>query len=151
MPKSQNLTLPSSFKHQVRRLDIAMHNPFAVCVVERPGGLFRYLPDEFARQRRPSRHQFVERDSSNVLHRDVGESILLADPVDGHDARMRERPGRARLPEKLVAQELAVGGVVDLAEPDDLDCDETADQRVECAIDHARSSPSDLFDDLVRP
>ena len=81
--------------HDVRRLDVAMHDAAFVRIVEAAAASRRIralLPAQRFGLRQP-----VERGPVHELHSDIGDAIFLAHIVDGDDIRMRKDPGGVRL------------------------------------------------------
>ena len=83
--------------HDVGGLDVAMHDVAVVCVRKPVGHLRADIQRELHRQglvRREDRAQLL---TLQKLHGHVGQTLGLADVVDGDDVGMVEPAGRACL------------------------------------------------------
>ena len=99
MPKSVIFARLPFEQDDVRRLDVAMHDPFRVREVERLGDLRDDVADLLERQRPPLREHFLQVLSLDVLHGDERHArwLVLTDVVDGDDRGMIEDAGGLRL------------------------------------------------------
>ena len=79
------------------------------------------------------------------LHRDEGAAVLLADVVDGADVRVIER--RGRLGFALEARQRS--GVQGNFVGQKLQCDEAVKAGVLSLINHAHTSTTEFFNDLI--
>ena len=123
----------------VRRLDVAMDDPDAVCVRERVGDLRRDLDRAPERQRRAL---LALRDvlALEPLHRDVWVALVeLAERDDAHDPRVAEAGEHAAL-----APEAGLLPGVDARNRDDLERDRRARHLVARAIHDTDSTASHL-------
>ena len=144
-PKSSTFTRPSG-DHDVRRLDVAMHDAGGVRGLERRGDLCPVLQRSRQRQR-PLAEQCGERYAVDELHGDEGRPLVLADFVNRDDVGMvQRRSGASFLNE--AAMPVGIGGGVG---GKDFDRDPAAETGVNRAVNDAHSSPSDFpFDAVVR-
>ena len=80
-----------------------MDDPFVVRAHERARDLHAVAEDRLRRQ--PGLHaQRAQRLALDQLHDDVELAVGLADLVDGADVGVRQRGGRARLAEQILAR-----------------------------------------------
>ena len=117
-PKSRILACPRLRDEDVCGLDVAVDNSLGtVCCVERVGKSRWRVTKR--RRRSPAalpRDAVVQRRAIEVLHRDEGSALVLAEVVDGANARVIEGRGGAsfaaeafqglRVPRHFVRQEL---------------------------------------------
>ena len=85
--------------------------------------------------------------AAQVLHREVGLPLVLAEVVDGDDVPVRQLAGGASLAEEALAQ-LGVG--LDRG-ADDLQRDLALEQRVVGLVDDAHPTLPDLLEDPIAP
>jgi hypothetical protein len=152
------LTWPSGRDLHVRRLQVAVDDPFLVRRLERFGDLPRDR-QSLAHRQRAAPQALGEVLALHELEDEERRALGLLDAVDGGDARVVERGEQLRLaPEagealrvaghlgrehldRHVARELRVGGAVDLAHP--TRADRGGDTVVrERAADQARYPPN---------
>ena len=128
--------------HQVGRLDVPVDDAGAVCVGEAIAQFLDQL--ELARQRERGTlcNDLRQRLAGDVLHRDEGLAIVLADVVDGDNIWMLQPAGRPGLAREPVVELFSVGA-------EDLDSDRAVDRRVEGEIEHAHSAMPEQLADLV--
>ena len=88
--KIKNFCAPAPRDKNVRRLDVAMHDPGAMRHVERVRNLSRQR-DQVAHLHRPSRQVTLQSQARQKFHDDECLAVLLADVVDGADVGMVQR------------------------------------------------------------
>ena len=96
-------------EQEVRRLDVAVHEPSAVGVVETA---CRLETDEQRLRRREASTSFEHRPQRAVgeeLEHQIRDAALLAPVVDGHDVRVVERGRRLRLGAEALDERRIVG------------------------------------------
>src|SRR5260370_33937124 len=84
-----------------------------------------------------------------LFHRDIGESGLFADIVDGHDVRMIETAGGLRLAKEACSRLDEFGIAEFTGERYGLDCHQAVDGRVATQIDNPHRAASDFAFELV--
>ena len=92
----EHLDEPALGPHQVRALDVAVHDPAGVRLVQRIGDLQADL-DDLADRQRPFRDARRQQFALDILHHDEVGAARLADVVGDGDVRRAEQRGRARL------------------------------------------------------
>src|SRR5215471_21180614 len=97
----ENLGVTPLGDKDIRGLDVAMHDAFAVCRIERVGNLNSERQDVFRLQWTAS-DAVLQRHAIQELHNHEGTAIFLANVMDGADIRMIERRGGTRLPPKAL-------------------------------------------------
>ena len=132
-------------------LDVAVHDAFAMRVIERPRGLAQQAEQRLALRRMACAEQFFQRWSVDVLHEDVRHALFFRDVVNRDDVGMREDAGRLRLAEQPVAHAAALGLVREVGQADGLDGDYTADGGVLGLIDNAHGASAEFLADLITP
>ena len=118
MPKSQIFTVPSAEPHDVRGLQVAVHDALLVGVREGGGGLVGDLHDVGDGQRvvLVVLQELAEVASVQQLHHQVQHAVGLAEVVDdGHPAVLEGR-GHPRLAAKPLPQDAGERVVVVLAQ-----------------------------------
>src|SRR5262249_1498978 len=147
--KIRDLHLAFGVDHDVARLDVAMDDALRVRVIERQARLggdgcqvFR-VPDGAGIE-----HLF-ERLAFDELHRDVGQTALFGDVVDGDDTRVGEDARRLRLAKEAAAKLFALLGQGQVAEADGFDGDEAADGGVLGFIHNTHGPAAELGEDSV--
>jgi hypothetical protein len=147
----RDLHLAVGGDHDVRRLDVAVDDPFPVGVVERLGDLPNDVGDLIGRELAPVDHETLERLSLDVLHGDERHAtvLVLADVVDRDDVRVRENPRRLGLAHEALAELPRLRVVfVDRPRANRLDRDEPSDGRVLGEIDDAHRALAELAQNL---
>ena len=95
-PKSSSFA-PALRQHHVARLEIAMHQPAPMRVIERIGQ-FGGVAQDIGRRQRPAHEPLSQRLALEILHDEKADAVVLADVVEVADVRMVERrhgPGLA--------------------------------------------------------
>ena len=90
--------------HDVRGLDIAMHDPAGMGEGERVGDGGGDLDGAFAREAGTGIKNVPQRAAIEELHRDPGEIAFATDVVDGDDVRVVELACRFRLAEETLLE-----------------------------------------------
>ena len=139
-------SLDAVLEEDIRRLDIAVHEPLRVCRRQARGHLHAN-PEHFAGgQRAVALDPCLKRLAGDVLHHEVGEALPRVDRVDrdhmvvGH---RRSRPGLAGETQPGRAEERQLGG-------EDLDRDDAGEGRIRAFQDHAHPPSADDLKDLIR-
>ncbi len=130
--------------HDVAGLQVPVHDPLPVRLVESVGDLEAVTQNQLGRKR-ASGEPRRERLAFEVLHDDVVGFALAADVVQGADVRVGDRRDRLRLP----LEALAKLGVARESFRKDLDRDLAAESRVLRLVDLAHPSRADRREDLV--
>ena len=143
-----DLVAPRGIGEQdVRRLDVAVHEPLGVRGVKRP-------PDAIDDRRRPRRldgallvKQRAQIGSLHEAHRDVQHPVRLADRVDRDDVRMLDLRRDARLTLEARAKRRVVREIG----RDDLQRDDAVRALLASAVDdaHAPATRDGLDDEAV--
>ena len=145
-PEVEDLDEAVARDHQVLGLEVAVNDAGSVRL-GRPSAICTAI----------SRRRFVGTGSPEAtssrrvfpldeLHRDVRDSVRLADVVDGQDVRMVERRGRAR----LLLEALTAAGVGGQGLGQHLDRDLAPEPRVPRPIHLAHAAGAERREDLVR-
>ena len=135
----------------VRRLDVAVHHPVGVGVVEGVPHLGDDVEHAGQRQRLlPLEHQ-LQVGAAHVLHGDEGEPLVggLDHVMDGDDVGMGQDARALRLPHEADAELLHLLVLDRVADTERLQGHQPADQRVAGQVDDAHRPLADLVDDLV--
>ena len=130
--------------HQVRRLQIAVHDAGRMCL----GQCIRRLgrrSSTIAELHAAAADQSIQRVAGDVLHHDVVETVLAGDLVDRDDVRMVERRGGLR----LLHEPALTLGVGDGLGAQDLDGNEAIETGVPGLVDLPHPAGSELLDDFV--
>jgi hypothetical protein len=88
------LTAPFFRDHQIRGLEVAMHDPHAVRVCQGRQRLHHELSGALRGERPHARHHVLERLAADELHHHQPLAVVLEQFVDGGDAGMAE-PGNS--------------------------------------------------------
>ncbi len=127
----------------IGRFEIAVHDTGLVCPCQSVGELDRPGEDLFECQ--SIGDGLVERSALDVLHGDIGDAIVAAHVVDGHDVGMVEGGGGSCL---LLEAAMTVC-VRDRGGSQDLDREVTVEALVASAVDLTHASGPYGFQDLV--
>src|SRR5438270_7966519 len=114
-----------------------MNNALAMRIIETTRGLPEDAENTGAGESFLPVEQLLERGAGDELHGDIGRVVLLGHIVNSDDVGVRQDAGRARFAKKTLALLPAVPGVDELAEPDSLNRDFTADRRIDGAVNHS--------------
>ena len=140
----EHLDQPALGAHQVRALDVAMHDPARVRLVERVGDLQSDL-DDLADRQRPLLHPRRQQLALDVLHHDEVGAARFADVVGDRDVgRTQERRG-TRLVEQArpaVRIRLELGG-------EELQRDRTAEPDIFRSIHFAHPAGAKALADAI--
>ncbi len=130
----------------VRRLDVAVHQPLAMRVGEAAGDLDRVVDGGQLRQHVLVAHQLAERRAVDELHHDVVRVVLAPEVVDVDDVRMGELRRRLRFVREALDEVVVLGVLI----AQHLDRDPAAQQRVGTAV-HERhpARPEDAVDPIA--
>ena len=131
-------------EHDVRRLEIAMHDPLPVRLVERVGDLDAAAHRLLERER-AALQGFVEGPPLEVLHDEVVGVALASDVVKGADVWMRQLGDGPR----LAFEALADGRRRHEARRQNLDRDGAPEAGVAPAVHLAHAAGAERRDDLV--
>ncbi len=134
--------------HQVRRLDVAVHDVILMRIVERRRRLGHHVENARQRQEVPGFGVLLQRLPLDELHGDEGDSGLLADVEDGDDVRVEELPRGLRFAHETLAGLTRFLGRRPGRQDDRLDRDLALDLRIVGQEDLAHRSSADLADDL---
>jgi hypothetical protein len=88
------LRVPIRIHQHVLRLDVAMHQPTSMGVVERRGDLAPKANDESRRQPPSAAYQALEVLPFDQLHDDVMRAVIGADVIDVDYVRVSQAGGR---------------------------------------------------------
>ena len=127
-------------EQEVRRLDVAMHDPVRVRSVERRRGLPEPVERAADRLGAVALEAVGERSAREILHHDVGAAIVLADVED------RDRVGRVREPgdgEPLAREAASDRVVVRESAREQLDRDDAREVGVLRPVDLAHAAACD--------
>ena len=131
----------------VRRLDVAVHEPRGVRGVERVGDLGDHARGARGVEPALAPEDPVQVRARHVAHDEVEVAVLLAGRVDRDDVRMVDRRGEAGLALEALPQlgvRRAVGG-------DELERDRAAEPQLGRTVDHAHAAGAeDLLDAAAR-
>ena len=105
-PEVHHLDVALRGQHHVRRLQVTVHQPLRVRLVEGFGDLGGDL-ERAPRRHLPARQRRLQRFTGNVLHHDAGAAVYLSDLVNLADEGVVEPRRRPR----FALQALACGGV----------------------------------------
>ena len=122
-------------EQDVRRLDVAMHEPGGVGRVERGGDLGGDVHGPVRWQRALARDQVLEVDSIDEAHRQEQHLEVLAGLEDGDHVRVIERGGRLRLGLEAPAE----GAVARKLGGDELEGHRASQRQVRRLVDHAHA------------
>ena len=100
--------MPPLCYEDIRRLDVAMHDPFRMRSIQRIRHLNSQVHHSIGFQR-PSRDEVLERGSFQIFHDNEGLAVFLANVVNGADVGMVQGRSRLRLALKT-AQRLRIAG-----------------------------------------
>ena len=131
--------MPVRPDHDVLRLDVAVHVARAVDRVERVAELRDDVGRMLGRERAVAAHERPQVVAGDVAHHEIGAVLGDPDAVDGHDVRVLDRPGGARLGQEPLAGLL----VLDELGRDDLDGDVAVEVELAGAVHHAHAAPAD--------
>ena len=140
----ENLGVTAIGDKNVRRLDIAMHDPFAVRGFQRVGNFNREVSRRSCSIGRPSIRCFNVW-PGQALHHDEQVSFVFADFVDGADVGMIQRRGSASFAAKALQSLRVLRGVVGKK----FQGDEAAEQRVFGLVHDSHATAAEQFDDPV--
>ena len=137
-----DVNVPFRVEQQICRLDVSVHDAFTMCDVERASGFLEPREDLFGRTGAFGAKDVVERSAAEVLHDDVGTSVVLADVEDRDGVRLTgEAGGRQRLPCEPLTDRL----VLRVAIGENLDRHDAAEHRVGGGVDIAHATVPDPF------
>ena len=126
--------------HDVRRLEVAVHDAVSVSLGERLGQLHRDT-EGGPTSERAIPYPRLQRVAPDQLHRDVGHSVRLVDLVDDRDRRVLQGGSRPRFREQPAAQL----GVLDQLGGEHLESHQALQSRVAGAVDDSHSAVTQLF------
>ena len=135
--------VPLAVDQDVRGLDVAMHHPLAVRIVQGSSHLAQQVAHLVQRKPPPAQH-VLERASLQVAHHDVRR--VVGKVVDGKHVRVFQPGHHPRLALKARHRLWVLGDRL----PDDLDGHKAVHTRLVGAVHRRHPSLADLFDDLVR-
>ena len=135
--------------HDVRRLDVAVHDAARVGVGQAVGHLRGDRHRLRHRQARPFLQDGAQLGALDELHRHVGDVLRAADVVDGDDRGVVQAAGGARLLREALLVILDV--VAAERHVDGLDGDGAPELRVGRLVDDAHRAAAEFGHDLVPP
>ena len=133
---------------EVRRLQVAVHDPRGVRVGDRLHGLEQVLDRLFEREPSALLEHLVEIQPAQILHDEVGQPVVEPARVhDAHDMLALQVRHRARLSQETADRQPVLRGVA----PEKLDGDRLFEVRVVRGDDHAHPADADdaLDDELA--
>ncbi len=144
-PEVEQLYAPVIGDEDIRGLDVAMDHVVRVRELEPLADLDRQI--ELVCQAQPivAGHPALEILAVEILHREVGEALVLTEIVNGDDVAVGKLPGGARLAEEPLAE---IRVLVDRSR-DELDRDDALQQGVVGAVDHAHAPLAKLVTQFV--
>ena len=143
-PEVEDFHLSRRRQHQVRRFQIAVHDPGGVSGGERIGHLCDEAGDLGHRQRTAGEAS-RERLALVVRHRDERLAGEVADLVDRRDVRVIERAGGARLPQQAGRGVRMAGGL----RRQELERDPALEVRILGEIHRPHPAGADVAEDPV--
>ena len=143
-PKSRILGVPAIGHENVRRLDVAVHDPFRVRGVQRIGNLHSHIQQRIGGHRL-SADLMLQRLSFQKFHRQEGLAVRFLDVVNRADVRVVESGGGARFSLEPL-QRLAVFRKFFRQK---LQRDQPAEFCVLGLIDHAHAAAAEFVHDVV--
>jgi hypothetical protein len=93
----------------VARLDVSVHEPGSVCLVECPRDLVDEVERALGLEAPLAPQQIPQIGAFDVLHRDVEDAVVFAGRDRPHDVRMVEARRQLRLPEEAPPEALVPG------------------------------------------
>ena len=146
-PEVENLDGAGGRQHQIRRLDVAVHNRALVRVVQAVGDLRedRQIPRERHVDALP--HEVGQRHAVEQLHHDVDVAGVFLQLVDRDDVGVIQAGGRARFDVETLAAFFAVDHRRDHL----LERDGPIEHRIVGLVDQAHPALAEGRDDLVAP
>ena len=140
-----DLDEPVTRDHQVRRLDVAMHDARAMGLVQPPRNLQREV-ERFRHRERPARQPLLQRGTLVVRHGDEQPALgVRVRVVDGADVRMIECRGGLRLLDEAFAR-LGVRGQLGWQK---LQSDRALETGVFCAIHDTHAATTQACEHTV--
>ena len=143
-PEIEQLHLACLGDEDVGRLDIAVHDAFAVGRIERVGDLDAEIEHEVDGQGL-SVDAVFERLAFEVFHRQVGSAVFFADVVDGADIGVVQRRGGPGLAAEPVEHGKLAADLIG----EKFERDEAPQAGVLGLVDHAHSPAAKLFDHSI--
>jgi hypothetical protein len=143
-PEVENLGVPAFGNKNIRRLDVAMNDPFRMRRVERVGDFNRQEDDGFVLQRF-SRDEMFQRGAIQKLHGNERLLTVLADLVDGANIGVIESGSCSRLTAKAF-QRLRVFRHFVWQE---FKGDKSAEFGVLSLVDHPHAAAAEFLDNAV--
>jgi len=139
--ESHALAAPVGLDHDVRRLEIAVHDPERVRRGEAVADLAQQR-DGAAGLDSPARHDRLQRLAARELaHHEEATVVELARVEHGDEVRMRELPGEARLAQEA----FATRGIRDVPRTQDLHRDRVTEPHVVRPVHHAHRALAQPF------
>ncbi len=136
--------MPALGNEDIGRLDVSMHDSFAVRRVQPVGDLYSQRQARFQFHRAPA-NQVFEGGAVEELHRQEGAAVLFSDVVDGADIGMIQRRRCFRFALKA-GQGLRVAGDV---VGQQLQRYKAMQPQVFSFVDDSHSASAELLDDAV--
>ena len=136
--------IPLPIDHHVGRLEIPVHDPLPVRVVERPSQLAKDVQKLIPRHT-PLLLHLLQRPTLEIPHDDIGGIVVAVEIVDGEKVRMlkpRDEPC-------LALESLSECLIVEDARADDFDGHVPVHARLIGSEDRGHSARADLFGDFV--
>ena len=144
-PEVHQLHRPGLGHEDVARFDVAVNHAVAMRVLQPLAdlaGYFQLAAQAHARRVRHPRRQILARE---VLHGEVGLSVVLAEVMDRDDVLVRELAGGAGLAEEPFA---ALGVLFD-GRRDHLDRDDPLQEGILGPIHHSHATLAELFEEVI--
>jgi elongation factor G len=139
---------PLAGDEDVGGLDVAVHHPLGVGVLQGLGDLPDDVADALEVHRRFAPQQLLEVGAADELHGDEGGAVLVDHVVDGNDVGVGEDAGALRLADEALPA-LAQLLVLHLPDAEGLERHQPADEGVLGQIHHPHRTLADLVEDLI--
>ena len=140
----ENFGVVASGYEDVGRLDVAMHDPFAVGGVECVGDVDGKRQQGFQVQRTVA-DQVLERPAFEIFHDDEGTSVLLANVIDGADIGMVQARSGLGFAAKAAKGVRIVGDIIGK----ELEGDEAVQAQIFGLVDDAHPAATEFFNHFV--
>ena len=139
--------LDAVFQQDVRRLDVAMHQPLSMCRREASGDLHSDSQDLGKGERAALVAPLLQRLTADVRHDEIRHPIRFGDTVNGDDVVMHDRRRRFRLASKPPPRRTARRQM----RSQHFDRHEPIQRRTKPLEHHAHPTATDHTGDFIRP